>query len=260
MILYENERSGESNSFIIVEGPDLNYAIQHFHGNYELVYVYNGLMSLWVDGEDLVLRENEFLLIFPNQPHSFSTQKNTKSKFVIFSPNYISLFHETFSNKRPRKKTFQLKDDMRDLVIENLDYGSNECTLKGCLYAICGEMLKQTDFYEISSAGNLALTHKLLEYVIGNYQGEITLKDAASKLGYNYQYLSRYIHKCFSVSFSDLINAYRVDRAVYLLKNTDQSITSIAYDCGFKSIRSFNRNFYKMTFKSPSEYRNEKTG
>jgi len=255
MIIYENERFGQNNSLIIWEQTGSNYPTQHFHRNYELIYVYDGQMSVLLDEENLTLGTNEFVLIFPNQIHSFSSEKNTKSKLVIFSPNYIKLFYEEYLNKLPFNKVFKADDETRQFIVENLKENSNEYTVKACLYAICGEITKQTDFYEISTNKNLALTHNFLAYMTVNFTKNITLKDVAADLGYNHQYLSRYINKRFSMSFCYILNSYRVDCAIYLLKNTDKSISSIAYDCGFESIRSFNKNFNIITSKSPREYR-----
>lgn len=56
-------------------------------------------------------------------------------------------------------------------------------------------------------------------------------------------------------SFNAYVNHSRLSHACYLMENSDMPIIQCAYDSGFTSLRSFNRNFkayYKVT---PAEYR-----
>ena len=99
------------------------------------------------------------------------------------------------------------------------------------------------------------LAHRLLGLIEHNYQNGITLAVAAKELGYSYQYLSRYVNRQFGLSFCEMVAQYRVERAMYLLKNTCDSITSIASECGYDSLRTFNRNFQSITRTTPRAYR-----
>ena len=46
-----------------------------------------------------------------------------------------------------------------------------------------------------------------------------------------------------------------MDRACYLLTNTKDSILSIAIQCGFTTLSSFNRTFRMVKGMTPREYR-----
>ena len=80
-------------------------------------------------------------------------------------------------------------------------------------------------------------------------------KDLAQELGVAEHQLSRVINTGFEMSFSDLINRHRVDEARYLLRTTDEPVSTIAFDVGFNSLASFNRVFRKLADKTPTEYR-----
>ena len=47
----------------------------------------------------------------------------------------------------------------------------------------------------------------------------------------------------------------KVERALELLQDSELRISDVAYDVGFDSITTFNRNFSSITGKSPSDYR-----
>ena len=49
----------------------------------------------------------------------------------------------------------------------------------------------------------------------------------------------------------------RVERAMFLLRQTDRSVTEVCLDVGFASLGSFSRTFTEIVGKTPSVYRNE---
>jgi AraC-like DNA-binding protein len=63
----------------------------------------------------------------------------------------------------------------------------------------------------------------------------------------------------FKVTFDDspknYISRKKIEKAVDLLKSRELRISDIAYDVGFDSIATFNRNFTKYYGKAPSEFR-----
>ncbi|MGN7787911.1 helix-turn-helix domain-containing protein [Niabella sp. 22666] len=86
---------------------------------------------------------------------------------------------------------------------------------------------------------------------------ELTLDDLAGALQVSEAALSQVINSRFNQSFYDYINSLRV--AAFIKQAADPgnkgyTLLSIAFDCGFNSKSSFNRNFRKFTGKSPSGY------
>ena len=86
---------------------------------------------------------------------------------------------------------------------------------------------------------------------------DLTLNELAKCLEVHPNYLSQVINSLEQKSFYDLINERRVEEFIKLTEEpqTQQyTLLSIAYDCGFNSKASFNRNFKKYTGLTPSEY------
>ena len=86
---------------------------------------------------------------------------------------------------------------------------------------------------------------------------ELTLVMLAAKLSVHPNYLSQVINEKENKSFYDYVNTLRVEefkRIVKLPGNEKFTIMSLAYDCGFNSKSSFNKNFKKVTGLSPSEF------
>jgi AraC-like DNA-binding protein len=49
----------------------------------------------------------------------------------------------------------------------------------------------------------------------------------------------------------------RVERAMFLLRETDRSITDVCFDVGFNSVGTFSRTFREIVAESPSAYRSQ---
>ncbi|MDO4879687.1 MAG: response regulator [Capnocytophaga sp.] len=58
------------------------------------------------------------------------------------------------------------------------------------------------------------------------------------------------------IGINEYINKYRIEIACHLLKQTDKSITDIAFETGFNSQKYFSTLFKQSTGKTPKEYRN----
>src|SRR3954452_4114400 len=65
--------------------------------------------------------------------------------------------------------------------------------------------------------------------------------------------------RTFSTTFGETPHRYlqrrRVERAMFLLRSTDRSVTDICFDVGFSSLGTFSRVFRDIVGESPSAYR-----
>jgi AraC-like DNA-binding protein len=93
------------------------------------------------------------------------------------------------------------------------------------------------------------------DFVENNCEKSCTLEDLSAAIGHNSAYLSRYFSESTNMTFLSLVNRYRISRACHILKNSNRSVTECAYECGYKSLRSFNRNFISYIGMPPREYR-----
>lgn len=86
---------------------------------------------------------------------------------------------------------------------------------------------------------------------------ELTLGALSERLAVHPNTLSQVINSVEGKNFYDYINALRVDafmKAVNNPENKKYTLLSLAFECGFNSKASFNRNFKKHTGVSPTEY------
>ena len=104
---------------------------------------------------------------------------------------------------------------------------------------------------------------KIQQAVVGGkaYENpELSLTELAQQLQTNPSLLSKMVNRGFAMNFNDFINYYRVQAVITQLKDgrhLQQTLTSIAYDCGFNSKATFNRAFKKATGKTPQDFLKE---
>ena len=65
--------------------------------------------------------------------------------------------------------------------------------------------------------------------------------------------------RSFRAAFGETPHRYlqrrRVERSMFLLRETDRSITDICFDVGFTSLGTFSRTFHEIIGETPSSYR-----
>ena len=68
-------------------------------------------------------------------------------------------------------------------------------------------------------------------------------------------HFSRNFHTVFGETPHHYLQRRRVERSMFLLRETDRSITDICFDVGFSSLGTFSRTFREIVGETPSAYR-----
>ena len=85
----------------------------------------------------------------------------------------------------------------------------------------------------------------------------ITLESLSQKLGTTRHNTSQIINEHFNMNFFELINKFRIEEAIEILKSDlygSLHIIDIAYEVGFNNKVTFNKAFKKETSQTPSEF------
>ena len=87
---------------------------------------------------------------------------------------------------------------------------------------------------------------------------DLNLRRLARRLSLPDRTVSRAINRIESQSVSQFVNTFRIMDACKLLVQTDQSILQISLASGFLTKSNFNREFLRVTGRTPSHWRREK--
>ncbi|MBO5755500.1 MAG: helix-turn-helix transcriptional regulator [Clostridia bacterium] len=232
-------------------GRDFSYP-PHLHQCYELVTLLKGSMTVTVSGTPYLVKAGEAILVFPHEIHSLSSESSEHMLF-IFSTKLISAFATKYTDKLPVIRVKPLSDYLLS-TLSFLEPESSLIEIKGALYTAAALFEKDTDFRSADRTGNELLS-RIFSFVDENFQKECLLSDLAKELGYDNAYLSRYFKRATGIPYNNYVNICRLNHAGYLLRNTDISVLACAIESGYKSLRSFNRNFKQYFSVTPGEYK-----
>lgn len=228
----------------------------HLHKGFELIYVKSGQMTLTVESRSVTINDDEMALILPFEAHSYFCNKQSTFEVLIFSSDYLTQFASQIQNKYFDCPIIKLDSATIVPIVSTLFFEkSNYYLMKSYLYLIVSNLLQHTELLPMPIKKDTELLSRILSFIRVNYRDNISLSIMAKYLGYNPSYVSRYFNSIFKLSFTDYLNEHRIRHAKYLLENTILTITDISYECGYGTIRTFNRNFVKFTGLTPRSYR-----
>ncbi len=90
-------------------------------------------------------------------------------------------------------------------------------------------------------------------------ENTINLELLSEKLGTNRHNTSQVINEHFNMNFFELINTYRINEALEILKQDkyhNLNIIEVAYEVGFNNKVTFNKSFKKLLSQTPTQYLN----
>jgi len=117
-------------------------------------------------------------------------------------------------------------------------------------------IISHEDFSELNSVEVDPRLRKIMRWIDENACSDtITQADAASLVRMSASAFCRFFRQRTGKTFRDYVNEVRVARACSNLKNTDASISEIAFHSGFGNLSNFNRQFRRIIGRTPREYR-----
>ena len=243
---------------------------EHFHQEFELLYVLEGGLTVCQDGQQTALQAHDILIINSGKPHAL--QGTEEILYLKLSIQYAMIadvadaWEVSFwcDSTRKRDDAFQnLEALLRRLLARYL--GNQGNTADFLHISLCYQIL---DFlcahFLVRDSGAVpedgadkyeARTRQIRNYILSNYAGSISIKELSEKLYLSPGYLSRFFHRNFGMGFNDYLTKIRLHHAMDGLRYSEEPITRIAYDSGFANVTIFNKAFKDEYGETPSQVR-----
>ena len=88
-----------------------------------------------------------------------------------------------------------------------------------------------------------------------SYAEPLDVRTVAAIAHVSEAHFSRSFRAVFGESPHRYLQRRRVERSMFLLRETDRSVTDICFDVGFTSLGTFSRTFREIVGETPSGYR-----
>lgn len=99
---------------------------------------------------------------------------------------------------------------------------------------------------------------EITQYIGQNLTNDLSLNQIARQFHFNASYLSSIFRRYMGIGLKEYIIKERIEKAKYLLNNTDLKVSQIALQCGYEDNSYFVQLFKRHTGLSPSQYRKGK--
>ncbi len=253
--------------FLFQNIQDLTFPA-HMHRGLELFMVEEGEIQVTVGNHSKLLEKGDISIAFPNQIHSYFTDKKNIGShgILIICPTQLcGDFLSTLLIYHPAvfyRKNAQLHPDimyaLHSLLQTRPDIADNISVIRAYIQLILARLLPGLELIKNRDTQSPGLTAQLITYLSEHYTEPVTLDTLAKQLVISKYSISRIFSEKLHTSFSDYLNTLRIDYAKLLLQGSDHDILTIGLMCGYENPRTFNRVFKALCNCQPREYRKKR--
>lgn len=154
-------------------------------------------------------------------------------------------------------KIWKLREQSK--LVKKMKENADESLNVKKYYLTQDERLKEILSSDLNDVNNNITVIKLAkDYIINNYNKNISLKDVADEVYLSQNYLSELFKKEIGEGFYDFLSKYRIKKAKEVLLTTNLKVYEIAQMVGYNDSITFGRAFKKITGTTPNNFRNNR--
>jgi len=226
--------------------------IPHWHNECEIIYVNSGKLTVLYNGKHYIVNTGNAVYFESGKTHSIQSDENT----IISAIQFDSILAKPLMEKQ-----------LASFII-NKDYGFEEyyntlkrelkekkqhytLRLEAYITLLITEIFRQEKTQKADEDTTSAVRFSKLLDLIDKQYNYITFKEAARFMFLSEAYFSKLFTKLAGMTFSQYLNNVKIEKAIIMLQDENLSVTDIAMNCGFNTIRNFNRTFKNITGHSP---------
>lgn len=254
----------------------------HQHEEFELNFIQNARgAKRMIGGHIEVIDDIELVLIGPNLQHGWFTHQCSSREIqevtIQFHRDLLdekflqrnqasfirNMFQQSLRGILFTRETAEAMTPRLDKLHEKTGFDS-VLELLSILHALStSKDMRILSDISFQAADTINYNSRRIEAVMAhlnkNFEREISLSEVAKLVAMSEVAFSRFFKVRTGKTFVDTLNEIRLGHASRLLIDTTQSISEIAYRCGFNNMSNFNRIFKKKKQCTPKEFREEYT-
>lgn len=271
---YENRMEVDSEHLpvSIYTNHDFSF-LAHWHPETELAWVKTGSIRIGVNNDTYILNPGDICLIRSGDIHYYeSLSTDLCIVIMVCHTDLVEEFASWTRRNRPATSILraeQLKQQNLLHCTELLELLQRQQSEKRTAYTTYMKTLGSQILIELlrnwpvqpltknqSDRGDTGLHHvkDLLLFIDEHITADLSLESLSKEFHLDPYYLSKLFNRTTGMHFRVYLNEKRVLLAKEKLTEKKYS-GDIAWDCGFNSVRNFNRVFKSVTGMTPGEYK-----
>lgn len=230
--------------------------LPHWHLECELIYTELGQLRVSHNQTEYLLQQGDAIFLESGEIHYIKSDSDSVAAVIMFDADLLQDMKQYHLKNAKLSHSYAFSERFEEIHRE-LTLRPPFFELQSCqsVLSLMIEIFRGEEIIEKSSdlqSSSIQKYKGLLSEIEEKYS-YITFSDAAAFMGLSEPYFSKYFHKISGMTFSRYLNLVRLEHAITLLKADGHlSVTEIALQCGFDTIRHFNRVFKDATGMTPS--------
>ncbi len=259
----------------------LEYAAfdMHNHEFAELVIISGGSAIHVTAQEEYVLSTGDVFVINPNVSHGFREIKKLKLCNIMYDPSFfipaqtlkkLAGYHALFVlgprhhakghfENRLRLSPRQMAEVIPQTERIGMEYREKapgyESAIQGYFITLVTFLARAYSREPLQTANSVNRLSKAVSFLEEHSHERLTLERLAREAHLSVNQFLRLFRQNFQTSPIDYLIRLRVRKACDLMRQTDRSITQIAFDVGFSDSNYFYRQFRKIMGASARDFR-----
>ncbi len=253
----------------------------HWHDDIEWIYIISGKMCYYINGKRILLDEKDSLMVNTRQMHYGYSYKKQDCHFlcILFHPslfgNNKALLQKyvtpVIENAYCEYLYFDSKQTRGQEIAEYLEQirclkegatNAYEMQAIAVIFQLWSSLLQCRELAipnnKSDSNSDLEIQKNMVSFICQHYAEQISLNEIAASGNVSRSKCCLIFKHYLQQSPVDFLNTFRLKTSCNLLRNTEKSITEIAFSCGFNHLSYFSKLFIKNFGCTPREYRNNK--
>lgn len=238
----------------------------HSHRFCEIIFVTEGCGSLNVNGLQKPISRGDIIVYNPGCLHCEKSDSTFPmeilfiaiDKFTIGDMPPCTLIEDNSYAVFHSGSLYSLYRFQFNLMIDEIrmkhPFFHEICTASICtvIYALLRQYHSESRYGLIVPCSSV---RNALNYIEKNFSSDITLEAIADVCYVTKFHLAHKFKKATGKTIGEYIRFLRIEKAKKLLSETELSVSSVAYECGYNETNYFHRIFRRETGLPPGEYR-----
>lgn len=239
------------------------HSVPHTHNHTELFFIVSGKGQFLIQDQVYPVDVNNLVIINPNVPHTEVSLNAQPLEYIVLGISGIDLATNENSNGQfcilDHFESADISSCFRNILREiELKKTGYEDICQAYMEILIIRLMRNTDLsvqpesHIMSSNRQCAAVRR---YIDLHFKEPLTLEQLSAEAHMNKYYLSHAFKREYGVSPINYLISRRIDESMYLLSETDLSMSQIAQLLGFSSLSYFSQVFRRVYGSSPMEFR-----
>lgn len=248
----------------------------HWHNEFEINLILDGSGTFRCESCSANVKKGDIIIIQPNALHSVDSDTRLVYDTLVFSSDLL------LSGNMDRcceEIIYPLISGVNSIDFhisaENVSYGEISAVTANIMSyakapAAITDLLLKSDLFRLiwllNESGAVSVKdesvgigssemRRIVKFMSDNLSENITVDMLAEKAYLSKSYFMQLFKQKAGIGAAEYLNKLRIKRVCELLQTEDMNIADIAFECGFRNLSNFNRQFRKLLGCSPLEYK-----